>query len=237
MYPVHKFESFRLSLPITQISIIAGLVIFMSCSNHPEILLKRAIELDSLGKFKEAIAVYDQLLEFDTSNTSILIARAYDKGRIGDSNGEIDDLNKVVKIAPNNTLALFELGIIYGDFGDYSQSIEVFNKAIQTKGSELISLDWVKNDFIDDRRYMFDVPIADLKLERGIVYFKSDSVRKAYADLTYCIDIGHELKDSYYYRARTCLKSDMVEQACKDAKMSALYGMKEAVEIVDSYCK
>lgn len=210
---------------------------FMSCSNNPEKLLKRAIELDSLGKFKEAIAVYNELLELNSSNTSVLIARAYDKERLGDRSGEIEDLNKAVKVAPDNTLALFELGIIYGDLGRYSESIEAFNKAIQTKGGELISMDWAKNDFINDGRYMFDVPIVDIKLERGIVYYKSDSVSKAYFDLTYCIDKGHNLKDSYYYRSRTCLKSDMVEHACMDAKMSALYGMKEAIEIVEKYCK
>lgn len=74
-------------------------------------------------------------------------------------------------------------------------------------------------------------------LERGIVYYKTDSVRKAFFDLTFCIENNHNLRDSYYYRARTYLKSDMLTQACADLEMAELYGEKDATETLDKYCR
>lgn len=205
----------------------------LSCSSNQDDLLKQAIELDSLERFQEAIVIYDKLLKLDSSNASVLIARAYDKERIGDEHGKIKDLTRAAEVGPDHALPMFELGIVYGDLGQYTESIAWFNKAITAKGG----FDWVKNDFIDSKKYLLDVPIADIMLERGIVHYKADSVRKAYFDLTFCIEKNQNLKESYYYRAQTYLKSDMLKQACDDLKMAELHGEKNATEMRDKYCK
>ena len=208
------------------------------CStNHTDTLLNEARILDSLQKYKEAIALYDKVLTLDSSHIDALFERAFDKGSIGDPEGEIRDLTKILDLDSANTLALFNLGIKYGNLLRYKESIKAFNKAIQTKGGELLTFDYVANPFVDKELYTYDVPIADIRLERGIVHYKADSVRKAYFDFTFCIENKHELKDSYYYRGRAYLKSGMLKHACKDLKIAELYGEKEATEILDKFCR
>ena len=217
--------------------LLLAFLIACSSKQSEERLLVQASRLDSIGQFKMAIRVYDQILSQDSTNISALLDRAYDKAELGDREGQIKDLQRVVNLQPQNTLALYNLGIAYGNINKFPESIAAFNRAVATKGGESISIDWKQNDLTEDDNYGFDVPIADIKLERGIVYYYCDSVKKAYHDLTFCINNKHALRESYYYRSITYLKSEMLEQACKDAKMSALYGMKEANLILEKYCK
>lgn len=116
-----------------RVLVTVGLVTLLSCSSSQEKLLGKAIELDSLERFREAIAIYDKLLELDSSNVSFLIARAYDNERIGNHDAGIEDLKRAVKVGPNHALPLFELGIRYSDLGQYAESIDWFNKAIEPK--------------------------------------------------------------------------------------------------------
>lgn len=217
--------------------ILAGFLMMLSCSRDRETLLKEAIKLDSLERFHEAIAIYDELLEQDSSNASILVARAYDKALTGDQSGEIQDLKRAVSVGSGHALPMLELGIIYGDLGQYAESIEWFNRAINVKTYGSSTVDWADNPFLDRKRHLLDVPMVEIILERGIIYYKADSVRNAYDDLTYCIEKNHELKDSYYYRARTYLKSNMLKQACEDLKMAEMYGQTDATEILEKYCR
>lgn len=217
--------------------ILTGFLVILSCSRDREILLQKAMELDSLERFHEAIVIYDELLEQDSTNASILVARAYDKALIGDRDGEIQDLMRAVSVGPDHALPMFELGIIYGDLGQYVESIEWFNKAINVKSYGSITVDWADNPFLDRKRHLLDVKMVEIILERGIVYYKADSVRKAYSDLSYCIEKNHELKDSYYYRGRTYLKSNMLKEACEDMKMAEMYGDTRATEVLEKYCR
>ena len=210
--------------------------LLLGCNTKPtERLLKDARQLDSLERYKEAIVIYDKILTIDEDNTDALFDRAVDKGLTGDKEGELTDLHKILKLDSINTLALFNLGVTYGNLGQYKESIESFNKAMKTKGGERITIDFVHNEFVPWLGEN-DVPTVDIKLERGIVYYKSDSIRKAYIDLTYCIERKHKLGDSYYYRGRTYLKADRLKEACEDFKMSQLCGMKEATEIFNEVC-
>lgn len=213
------------------------MVSLTGCGKSTENLLSEAHVLDSLERYEKAIVIYDKVLAKDPDNISALFDRSIDRGHLGDSVGELQDLKAILALDSTNTLALYNSGIAYGNLERYAESIDAFKKAMQTKGGEMMTLEFVPNAFVDEELYRYDVPTADIKLERGIVYYKADSVRNAYFDLTYCINKGHALKDSYYYRAMTYVKSGMNEHACKDAKMSLLYGMKEAGEIVEKYCK
>jgi tetratricopeptide (TPR) repeat protein len=209
-----------------------------SCYKNPtDGLFKEARKLDSLKKYTEAIAVYDKILTIDENNIHALFDRAVDKGLVTDHEGEVADLMRILKLDSTNTLALYNLGVTLGNLTRYKESINAFNKAVQTKGGEVLTMDYEPNSFVDENYHMNDVSIADIKLERGIVYYKADSVRKAYFDLTYCIENNHQLKDSYYFRALTYLKSDMQIQACEDLKLAELHGEKDATELRGRYCR
>lgn len=211
--------------------------LLLGCSTNPtETLFKEARQLDSLERFKEAIVIYDKILTIDDNNINALLDRAVDKGLTGDREGELTDLYKILKLDSTHTLALFNLGVTYGNLEQYKESIEAFNKAMKTKGGEHVTMDFAQNDFVPELG-KHDVPTADIKLERGIVFYKADSVRKAYLDLTYCIENKYKLGDSYYYRGRTYLKADRLKEGCEDLKLAELNGMKKATDALNEVCR
>lgn len=215
--------------------------------NRSEDLLSKARQLDSLERYNEAIAVYDDVIRLEPNNVHALMDRAVDKGQINNIEGAIQDYMTIIRIDSVNTLAFYNLGILYGNRGSYLESINAFDGAMKTKGLEdgkLLVMTPVPNQFFDTglesegkTRVEFEVEEKVIRLERGIVFYKTDSVRKAYFDLTYCISHDYYAGEAYYYRARTYLKSAMLAHACKDAKNSLLHGMAEAKEIIDVACK
>lgn len=217
---------------------LSSICLLLSCNtNSSEKLFKEARQLDSLGRYKEAIVVYDKILMIDENNIHALFDRAVDKGLVKDHEGELEDLMEILTLDSTNTLALYNAGIALSNLNRHKESITAFNKAVHTKGGEFLTLDHTPNSLMDKEYFIHDVPIADIKLERGIAYYKADSVRQAYFDLTYCIENNHRLKDSYYYRARTYLKSGMLKNACQDLEMAERYGEKDAAEILNKYCR
>jgi len=224
-------------MKMRDVLIILSLATFLSCSDRPDRLLEQAVQLDALERYTEAIVVYDKLLALDSTNTSVWIARAYDKGRIGNADGEMADLKQAVKVGAEHALPFFQLGITYSDRKQYAEAIEWFNKATLVKGGGPIYMDMVDNDFIDRQEYLLDVPIVDIMFERGVAYYEVDSITNAHRDFTFCIESKHNLKESYYGRACTYLRADMLKAACDDLKMAELYGSKAATELLEKYCR
>jgi tetratricopeptide (TPR) repeat protein len=213
--------------------LVAALVLCLSaCSPGVDEQLAAAHELDLDGKYAEAILIYNNVLKEDSTNISVLLDRAMDRGLLDDKQGNVEDLKRVLAIDPQNILALFNIGVTYGSLEKYPAAIDAFGKAIRSKGIDegqpLIM------EMADDDPY--DVPFADIRLERGIAYAMSDSLRRAYYDLTYCIDQRHKLNESYYYRGRVHLKGGNLEAACDDLAKAADLSNKFAAELMLEYC-
>lgn len=209
----------------------------MSC-HQTDKLFTEARALDSLQQYKEAIALYDQILAEEPDHFHALFYRASDKYLTGDSLGQVNDLQTILKLDSTNTLAFFNLGVAYANMERYEESIAAFHGAERTKGTGL-TIKIVPNAFLrtTGEENIYDIPYEEIKLERGIVYYKVDSLRKAYYDLTYCVNSKYELKESYYFRGMTYLRSGMHEQGCEDLKMSELYGDLDATAALEKYCR
>lgn len=215
------------------------LVLLLSaCGNTTETMLEEARRLDSLAQYKEAIAIYDKILIDDPNEISALLNRAADKGMLDDDEAALVDLKHLLTFDSTNTLALFNLGIVLGNLQRYDEAINAFNKAEDSKGGGPVFMERVPNGFTNDDNAINDVPIEDIIFERGIVYYKADSIRKAYFDFTHCIEHESHLGESYYYRAKTYIASQMLKEACEDLTMAAVNGKKEGVnELIGKYCK
>ena len=133
-------------------------------------------------------------------------------------------------------MALFNLGVAYGNLDNIRESLESFNAAIRSKGGEGVWLEMRPNDFVETG-YKYDCPMEKIRLERGITYYRLDSLKKAYYDFTFCIEKKYELGESYYYRGLSYLRSNMKDLGCKDLEYSHLNGMREAFEAFNRNCK
>jgi tetratricopeptide (TPR) repeat protein len=111
-----------------------------------------------------------------------------------------------------------------------------FDKAISTKGGELIYMDKVENSFVETG-FEYDVKMEEIKFERGIAYYRIDSLNKAFDDFNFSIQKSYLLPDSYYWRGLIYLSYNMKDEGCKDLNKAMELGDPDAKDLWDKNCK
>jgi tetratricopeptide (TPR) repeat protein len=96
----------------------------------------------SVGKFVEAVPLYEKAVSFEPSNTTALIDLGAAYGNSGKGVKAFETFEKVLQIAPNDTLALRNLEATYVHLGDYIKAIETYErfKASGGKQSPLVTI-------------------------------------------------------------------------------------------------
>jgi tetratricopeptide (TPR) repeat protein len=196
---------------------------------------KEANKLEQEGKFKEAIVLLDKAIEKDPNNIKALLDRAVDKSTIEDYLGAIQDYSKVIELDPDNGLAFLNRGKNKKRLEDFKGAIADFDKAISTKGGELIYMDRVENSFVETG-FEYDVKMEEIKFERGIAYYRIDSLEKAFDDFNFSIQKSYLLPDSYYWRGLIYLSYQMKDEACKDLSKAMELGDPDAKDLLDKNC-
>lgn len=161
---------------------------------------------------------------------------AVDKSTIEDFKGAIDGYSKVIELDNDNGLAYLNRGKTKKRLEDYKGSIADFDKAIATKGGELLYMDKVENSFVETG-FEFDVKMEEIKFERGIAYFRIDSLRKAFDDFNFSIQKSYLLPDSYYWRGLIYLNYNMKDKGCRDLSKAMELGDPDAKDLLDENCK
>lgn len=226
-------DNFKMKL----LPIIFSLAILTGCDfKSSEDYHKEANKLEQEKKFKEAILLLDKASEKDPSNIKALLDRAVDKSTIEDFKGAIDDYSKVIELDPNNCLAYLNRGKNKKRLKDYKGAIADFDKTISTKGGESIYLDKVENSFAETG-FEYDVKMEEVKFERGIAYYRIDSLKRALDDFNFSIQKSYLLPDSYYWRGLIYLSCNMKDEGCKDLNKAMEIGDPDAKYLLEKNCK
>ncbi|MCF8297417.1 MAG: hypothetical protein K9J13_07750 [Saprospiraceae bacterium] len=220
-----------------QILFILTVIILTSCDFKSSAdYNSEAEKLEQDGKYKEAISLLNKALEKDPRNIYALINRGVDKSILEDYRGAIIDYSTIIEIDSANTLAYLNRGKNKKRLDDFQGAIEDFEKAIKTKGCEQIYFNSVENSFVETG-FEFDVKMEEIRYERGIARYYIDSLQTAFKDFDFCIQKNFELSESYYWRGVIYLAYDMKTEACEDLKISSELGDKNAIELMEKYCK
>jgi len=212
------------------------LLLFVSCDfRSSDYYFSKAEKLETEGKYAEAIILLDKAIAKNPKNIYALLSRGADKSMLEDYNGAIEDYSKVIEIDSTNTLAYFNRGLDKKRKEDYHSAIEDFNRAIKTKGSENFWMDWSTN--YSSKRGEFDVPMEEIRLERGYARYNSDSLRVAMEDFYFCIERNYQLGLSYYMAGLVYLNLNMIEEGCKALTQAKIFGNLDAEEMIKEYCK
>ncbi len=89
--------------------------------------------LANAGKYREAIAYFDQAVALDSNFTDAYYARASAYSALGEDSEVVQDLNQVLKMRPNFIEAYFRRGSLYNKLGEFQRAIEDLDKAIALK--------------------------------------------------------------------------------------------------------
>ena len=127
-------------------SIVLGTA-YAQSENDPETMFNQASDLFVNGDYKQAITIYDDILEIAPNNISTLKMKGIAQSNLDEHTKSLKQFFKVLQHRPNDALSLTGMGVGFGNLGEYQESISYFEKAFEEKPNSIV----VKNykEFIE----------------------------------------------------------------------------------------
>jgi len=112
--------------------------VFAQTDEDPELMFILAMDHFVSGEYKQAITIYDDILEIAPNNISTLKMKG-----IAQSNLEVHDKSlkqffKVLQHRPNDVISLTGMGVGFGNLGEYQEAITYFDKAFKEKPDSVV---------------------------------------------------------------------------------------------------
>jgi len=83
------------------------------------------------GEYRQAVRIYEQLLENNPNDTSILKMKAIALSNSDDDLNSLKDFYKIIQQDPNNVIALTGMGVGFGNLGEYKEASTYLEKALK----------------------------------------------------------------------------------------------------------
>ena len=99
--------------------------------NVEKIELENAKEHFVNGEYRQAVRIYEQLLENNPNNISLLKMKAIALSNSGDELNSLKDFYKIIQQDPNNVLALTGMGVSFGNLGEYKEASNYLENALK----------------------------------------------------------------------------------------------------------
>ena len=112
---------------------IATQTVFAQTDKDVSALFNQATEHVVLGEYKQAIAVYDDILETYPDNISTLRMKGIIQGNLQIHDDSLKQFFKVLQTKPNDVISLVGMGTGFGNLGEYQESKKYFEKALKEK--------------------------------------------------------------------------------------------------------
>jgi hypothetical protein len=100
------------------------------------------------GEYKQAVRIYEQLLENDPNDISILKMKAIALSNSNDDLNSLKDFYKIIQQDPNNVIALTGMGAGFGNLGEYREASTYLENALKADPDNKIIKNYKK--IIDD---------------------------------------------------------------------------------------
>ena len=156
--------------------------------------LEQGEELFKQGKYRDALTLFDQVIQLDSENVSAYYMRTVSNFFLQDYSAAISDATKTTEIVPMHYLAYNFRGLSYYHVKNYPDAILDFSKAIACKpdfsegyacrGSANY---WLKkySEAIDDYTKALELDPGEARswYNRALVFFAMGKAEEAEADL------------------------------------------------------
>jgi tetratricopeptide (TPR) repeat protein len=100
------------------------------------------------GEYKQAVAIYDEILEIAPNNISTLKMKGIVQSNLDDHTNSLKQFFKVLQYKPNDIISLTGMGVGFGNLGEYQESITYFEKASIEKPDSIVINNY--KDFINN---------------------------------------------------------------------------------------
>jgi len=103
-----------------------------------KILFNDATKLFQNGNYKQAIIIYDQILESNPKNASSLNMKGIAYSNMEQHTKSLKQFYKVLENDPENIRALAGMGMGFGNLGEYSESLSYLEKADKVNPNNIV---------------------------------------------------------------------------------------------------
>ena len=129
-------------------SILTG-TIFAQTEKDAELMFNQAKEHFVNGEYKQAITIYDDILEFAPDNISTLKMKGIAQSNLDDHGKSLKQFFKVLQYRSNDVISLTGMGVGFGYLGEYQESIKYFDKALKEKNQrQKLNQELIKNNLL-----------------------------------------------------------------------------------------
>ena len=110
------------------LSLLADSEAVSDASDVPD-LYQQANEHLVLGELRQAIIIYEEILEISPDNTNVLMMKGIALSNLEQYKHAMKDFYDVLKKEPNNVPAILGMGVGFGNFGEYKEAKKYFDRA------------------------------------------------------------------------------------------------------------
>jgi len=118
-------------------SILTGTV-FAQTEEDAELMFNQANEHFINGEYKEAITIYDDILEIVPNNISTLKMKGIVQSNLEEHDKSLKQFFKVLQYKPNDVTSLTGMGVGFGNLGEYQEAVVYFDKALKEKPNSTV---------------------------------------------------------------------------------------------------
>ena len=112
--------------------------VFAQTLDDAQTMFKQANEYFVNGKYKEAIVIYDNILEKNPNNISTLKMKAIALSNSGYHEKSLKEFFKILQYRSDDITALTGMGIGFGNLGEYQEAKYYFEKAVKKKPDSIM---------------------------------------------------------------------------------------------------
>lgn len=120
------------------------------------------------GEYREAITIYDDILEIAPNNISTLKMKAIAESNLGHHEKSLKGFFKILQYQPNDVIALTGMGIGFGNLGEYQESQKYFEKALEQKPNSTVIKNY--NEFVNKVITKYPYKSTEKPLETNKTY-------------------------------------------------------------------
>ena len=194
----------------------------------PDLFRRRALALQFLGKFEQAIEDYTNALTMDPDNVETLIRRGQAYFSIGGRNEKaVKDFKAAIKRDRGNDQALFHLANTRFDDGEYQLALRDIRRAIESSPrnvryyglyADILRKLGQHTGVIEalDRATLLDSTDPVTYQKRGHVHYLRRNYVSAISDFTRSLELSPMQPEVSLTRGLAYLKAEQPEQAIED---------------------
>jgi len=196
------------------ISFDAALLNAKTIKEKAQVHYNRAISYSNLNKINESIKDYTETIKLNPKLGQAFNNRGLEKERLGDLEGAKSDINQAIIRDTNNASFLYNLGRIHLVQKNYELAALIFTKSL-----------------IRDRNYLLSY------LKRGDCFAHQKKFKMAFSDFDHFIKFTPNNAEAYLKRGYCNMALKNNDAACEDYRLSAKYGDKTAIDLINQFCK